>query len=70
MGFSRQEYWSGVPLPSPVPKASHGQLLQTMGQLACILKWPPIKQRDATKGHLPIKGRKEETAFAELGRKE
>ena len=21
MGFSRQKYWSGVPLPSPVPKA-------------------------------------------------
>ena len=22
MGFSRQEYWSGVPLPSPIPHAS------------------------------------------------
>ena len=22
MGFSRQEYWSGVPLPSPLPLAS------------------------------------------------
>ena len=22
MGFSRQEYWSGVPLPSPEPEAS------------------------------------------------
>ena len=24
MGFSRQEYWSGVPLPSPVCASSHG----------------------------------------------
>ena len=24
MGFSRQEYWSGVPLSSPIPKASLG----------------------------------------------
>ena len=23
MGFSRQEYWSGVPLPSPIIKARH-----------------------------------------------
>ena len=23
MGFSRQEYWSGVPLPSPVNKVTH-----------------------------------------------
>ena len=51
-------------------KASHGQLLQTMAQLACILKWPPIEQRDATKVHLPIKGGKEETVFARSGRKE
>ena len=23
MGFSRQEYWSGLPLPSPVPGIEH-----------------------------------------------
>ena len=28
MGFSRQEYWSGVPLPSPLEKARHGKSLQ------------------------------------------
>ena len=28
MGFSRQEYWSGVPLPSPWPRTSGGQSLQ------------------------------------------
>ena len=27
MGFSRQEYWSGVPLPSPVPSLRMEQLL-------------------------------------------
>ena len=26
MGFSRQEYWSGVPLPSPTLRASQGDL--------------------------------------------
>ena len=26
MGFSRQEYWSGVPLPSPVKKAEHWRI--------------------------------------------
>ena len=26
MGFSRQEYWSGVPLPSPLPLTSHSFL--------------------------------------------
>ena len=26
MGFSRQEYWSGVPLPSPIDNTSHLQL--------------------------------------------
>ena len=34
MGFSRQEYWSGVPLPSPSPiLVSH---FQCVGVLACI----------------------------------
>ena len=27
MGFSRQEYWSGVPLPSPTPHQNHTVLL-------------------------------------------
>ena len=26
MGFSRQEYWSGVPLPSLVPRITRGQM--------------------------------------------
>ena len=30
MGFSRQEYWSGVPLPSPYPSLAKG-LMQSEG---------------------------------------
>ena len=29
MGFSRQEYWSGVPLPSPVQSLSHVKIFAT-----------------------------------------
>ena len=31
MGFSRQEYWSGVPLPSPLPLPSFHQFLTFLG---------------------------------------
>ena len=27
MGFSRQDYWSGVPLPSPKERANHSNIL-------------------------------------------
>ena len=37
MGFSRQEYWSGVPLPSP----KHPQGLQQIG---------PNREKDLVKG--------------------
>ena len=30
MGFSRQEYWSGVPLPFPTKMTSEGQLLSQL----------------------------------------
>ena len=37
MGFSRQEYWSGVPLPSPIrvynPRTEEPGRLQSMGSL-------------------------------------
>ena len=35
MGFSRQEYWSGVPLPSPNPNASLVVLLDTKNATYC-----------------------------------
>ena len=44
MGFSRQEYWSGVPLPSPFDCVDHNKLwkiLQEMGipdDLTCLLR--------------------------------
>ena len=38
MGFSRQEYWSGVPLPSPSSTISHLiSLLHSVTLLACSL---------------------------------
>ena len=33
MGFSRQEYWSGVPLPSPPDGASGKELPANAGDL-------------------------------------
>ena len=33
MGFSRQEYWSGVPLPSPNPALGASQSLPPLTQL-------------------------------------
>ena len=32
MGFSRQEYWSGVPLPSPTPMLMNSIILTDVGQ--------------------------------------
>ena len=32
MGFSRQEYWSGVPLPSPLQQLGHGNNLDVHWQ--------------------------------------
>ena len=36
MGFSRQEYWSGLPLPSQLEKTSHQQ---NSPQLLTVLHW-------------------------------
>jgi len=41
MGFSRQEYWSGVPLPSPVDHNKLWKILKEMGipdHLTCLLR--------------------------------
>ena len=35
MGFSRQEYWSGLPFPSPVD-----DILSDLSTIACHLGWP------------------------------
>ena len=42
MGFSRQEYWSGVPLPSPVNGHEFEQTLgngEGQGNLPCCSPW-------------------------------
>ena len=40
MGFSRQEYWSGVPLPSPrvvpYPDEFTSQVILTMSNFTCV----------------------------------
>ena len=33
MGFSRQEYWSGLPLPSPIHSPTHPQSLGPKGDI-------------------------------------
>ena len=41
MGFARQEYWSGLPLPSPKVILRHHKIpsAETEGQLARVTKW-------------------------------
>ena len=41
MGFSRQEYWSGVPLPSPMVKEYY-HAIETARKL-----WEMVKDREA-----------------------
>ena len=36
MGFSRQEYWSGVPLPSPIPKKGNAKECSNYHTIALI----------------------------------
>ena len=38
MGFSRQEYWSGVPLPSPPSRAMLTLIQDGVKAKGCILK--------------------------------
>ena len=44
MGFSRQEYWSGVPLPSPNSGSTCNQALGKVGFLGCELEWNVSEQ--------------------------
>ena len=41
MGFSRQEYWSGVPLPSPIPKSSGSQILVSIRLSESLILYSP-----------------------------
>ena len=35
MGFSRQEYWSGLPLPSPLVSIEHSKFVISMKEKFC-----------------------------------
>ena len=54
MGFSRQEYWSGVPLPSPgLPRT--GEFLRTKTRtLPGELGWPVTSEDDSLSMHLSL----------------
>ena len=52
MGFSRQEYWSGVPLPSP-PEITRWWKMPLMGESKT--KWRNSKKRN-TQGGKPMQG--------------
>ena len=41
IGFSRQEYWSGVPLPSPKSNYTHTQICCLVANSHLTLLWPP-----------------------------
>ena len=41
MGFSRQEYWSGMPLPSPIPKSSGSQILVSISLPESLILYSP-----------------------------
>ena len=42
MGFSRQEYWSGVPLPSPLQVCGYHLRLHLGGYLSCYDLWTNV----------------------------
>ena len=46
MGFSRQEYWSGVPLPSPLYYARSFKSVKTNFLILTVVKHFPAKQRE------------------------
>ena len=39
MGFSRQEYWSGVPLPSPSPRLIYLTIIKKTTQFVEEVEW-------------------------------
>ena len=43
MGFSRQEYWSGVPLPSPHSTLPSGNKQSLTGSIAFVMMFLPLK---------------------------
>ena len=49
MGFSRQEYWSGVTLPSP--KEHRGVVKAKEGKLGKLMGWKPLHEAISRRGY-------------------
>ena len=57
MGFSRREYWSGVPVPSPLPFGAHVNLCMVVHMSTC-LRTICLARNRALASHLPfLKGK-------------
>ena len=54
MGFSRQEYWSGVPLPSPPSRAMLTLIQDGVRAKGCILKVVEVYAAFRLKGYFSI----------------
>jgi len=55
MGFSRQEYWSGVPLPSPVQGRPGVIHLKVPLYMSCSLRFSPFLLTSLEVGsHSPV----------------
>ena len=44
MGFSRQDYWSGVPLPGPFTASATGEAIATRSPCTAMKSSPCVQQ--------------------------
>ena len=49
MGFSRQEYWGGLPLPSPSLIMREGQIEPLWDSTSHLLEWLPLNRKKKNK---------------------
>ena len=54
MGFSRQKYWCGLPLPSPKWMLATNSFGTFIKQVCCILSQPTLKRKECLLGRKPI----------------
>ena len=55
MGFSRQEYWNGLPLPSPVDLPNPGiEPISPALQTGALPSEPPVQIKATVRYHLQL----------------